>query len=126
MKTNQKIYFGGSRNPQNINPSQIAAVVAAVVASGAGVHVGCQFGADQAVIKSASLLPRPHNAPSQFLRVFTVAPTLAESPAHIQWVNTRNVTITFSAGGHRGHDFSLVAGRDPEVVVAEDEAPWGC
>ena len=51
MKTNQ-IYFGGSRHPHNINPAQIAAVVAAVVASGQAVHVGCQLGADRAVVLS--------------------------------------------------------------------------
>lgn len=47
-----KIYFGGSRHPQNINPSQIAQVVGAVVAAGHSVHVGCQFGADHAVIQN--------------------------------------------------------------------------
>jgi len=92
------IYFGGSRHQQNINTGQISQVVGAVVASGQGVHVGCQFGADQAVIKSACLLPRPFNAPSSFLVVF-VAPSLASSPAHVQVAVTRAVPVIFSAGG---------------------------
>ncbi len=93
------IYFGGSRHPQNISAAQVGAVVAAVVAGGNHVHVGCQFGADHQVILSAGLLPRPHNSPSKHMRVFAVAPTLATAPPSVQWANTRNIPITYSAGG---------------------------
>jgi hypothetical protein len=88
------IYFGGSRHRQNINPSQIAQVVGAVVASGSSVHVGCQFGADQAVISCVSL-----SAPSQ-LHAFVVASSFSQAPSHIQHipVNLR-ARVTYSAGG---------------------------
>ncbi len=66
------IYFGGSRHPQNINPSQIAQVVGAVIAAGHSVHVGCQLGADRAVVACCppsslhifSVLAVAHFAPS--------------------------------------------------------------
>lgn len=93
------VYFGGSRNPSNINPALVGSVVAAVVASGQGVHVGCQFGADAQVIHSACLLPRPFTSPSSFLVVFAVAPNLAASPHSVQWAITRGVPVRFSAGG---------------------------
>lgn len=94
----QKIYFGGSRN---LAPSPILAqVVGAVVKSGAAVHVGCQFGADQQVIQAAGLQPRPFNTPSSFLFVFAVAPNAAEAPRHVQWSLTRSVSVKFSAGGN--------------------------
>ncbi len=93
----QAVYFGGSRHPQNINPSQVAAVVASVVASGQAVHVGCQFGADQAVIKSAGVQQAGTTRP--LLSVFAVAPTLATSPAHVQWAETAGAQITLAAGG---------------------------
>jgi len=88
------IYFGGSRHPQNINPSQIAQVVGAVVSAGHSVHVGCQFGADQAVISCVSL-----SAPA-LLHAFVVAPSFSQAPKHIQQipVNLR-ARVTYSAGG---------------------------
>lgn len=92
MKTNQKIYFGGSRHPQNINPGQIAAVVAAVVAQGNAVHVGCQFGADQAVLFN---LP-----PAGWHRVFTVHPLHAYPfNHHIPTAYRAGHHIKFQAGG---------------------------
>lgn len=88
----QKIYFGGSRHQQNINPSQIAAVVAAVVASGASVHVGCQAGADQAVLFN---LP-----PAGWHRVFTVHPLHAYPfNHHIPAAYRAGHHIKFQAGG---------------------------
>lgn len=91
------VYFGGSRNNQVFQ--NLPQVVAAVIQSGQAVHVGCQFGADQAIIKTAILQPHPFNSPSSFLFVFAVAPSLASSPAHVQVAETRQVTIKFSAGG---------------------------
>lgn len=97
----KNIYFGGSRHFSlcSVNLPRVSAVVAAVVAAGSFVHVGCQHGADHAVIRSACLLRHPHNSPSKFLRVFAVAPSLAQSPSHVQWAVTRSVPVTFSAGG---------------------------
>ncbi len=88
------VYFGGSRHPQNINPAQIAAVVAAVVASGESVHVGCQFGADQAVLQYIR-----ENNPSAG-HVFTVGSNLAADQNHhvIHAIHT-GVKVTYSAGG---------------------------
>lgn len=85
----QSVYFGGSRHPQNINPSQIAAVVAAVVASGQGVHVGCQYGADQAVVLYT---------PLAYLSVFAVAPNPEAAPDHL-WQASISGAVAFSAGG---------------------------
>ena len=91
MKSNA-VYFGGSRHPHNTNPAQIAAVVAAVVASGSRVHVGCQFGADAQVI-TAYLHT---TAPCSNLNLFAVS--------HIapQWFHTPAIlgaSVTLSAGG---------------------------
>jgi hypothetical protein len=91
MSNTQAFYFGGSRHPQNINPAQISAVVSAVIASGSRVHVGCQFGADQAVINSALRV-------SCFLSVFAVAPFHA-IPAHVHQCLNTQASVTVSAGG---------------------------
>lgn len=92
MKTNQSFYFGGSRHPQNINPSQIAAVVAAVVAAGSPVHVGCQFGADQAILQN--IAPASHN------RVFAVHPLhVYPFNHHIPAAYRAGHHIAFQAGG---------------------------
>ena len=101
MKTNQKIYFGGSRHPQNINPSQIAAVVASVVASGASVHVGCQAGADQAVIKSSGVFQAGTTRP--LLSVFAVAQNLNTSPRWVQWAESAGASVTYGAGTQAAH-----------------------
>lgn len=95
------IYFGGSRHFSlcSVDLPRVSAVVSAVVAAGSFVHVGCQHGADHAVIRSACLLRHPHNSPSKFLRVFAVASSLAQSPSHVQWAVTQSVPVTFSAGG---------------------------
>lgn len=83
------VYFGGSRHNQAFQ--NLPQVVAAVIASGHAVHVGCQFGADQQVIKSA---------PYSSLFVFAVAPTLAQSPAHVQQAAQAGASVTLSAGGN--------------------------
>jgi hypothetical protein len=86
------IYFGGSRHPKNINTAQIAAVIAAAVASNQGVHVGCQFGADAQVI-TAFLHT---NTPCSKLSLFTVshiAPPWFHTPAIL------GASVTLSAGG---------------------------
>lgn len=79
------IYFGGSRNPQSINPSQIAQVVGAVVASGSSVRVGCQFGADLAVLQN---LP-----PRSWHRVFAV------HSSH-QYPFNHHIPAAYRAGHH--------------------------
>lgn len=91
------VYFGGSRHPQNINPSTIAAVVSTVIKAGQAVHVGCQFGADQAVIKSAGVYQAGTTAP--ILSVFAVASTLHTAPHSIQWAASTGASVTLSAGG---------------------------
>lgn len=88
------IYFGGSRHPQNINHSQIAAVVAAVVASGQAVHVGCQAGADQAVIQTAINTFYP-----SLLSVFLVAAHHSQAPSHTMHAAAKGARVTFAAGG---------------------------
>lgn len=94
------IYFGGSRHSQNINPSQIAQVVGAVVAAGSSVHVGCQLGADQAVV---SLFQDLQNSRfSSSLHVFSVTPSLFSLPVthrHISKAYHLGASVTFSAGG---------------------------
>jgi len=90
-----KIYFGGSRHSQNINPSQIAQVVGAVVAAGHSVHVGCQFGADHAVIQN--IPPKSHH------RIFAVhACGSAHYPLfkhHISKAYQAGHHVIFCAGG---------------------------
>jgi len=88
------VYFGGSRHPQNINPAQIAAVVAAVLASGESIHVGCQFGADQAVIQTAINAFYP-----SLLSVFLVAAHHSQAPSHTMHAAAKGARITYSAGG---------------------------
>jgi len=85
----KNIYFGGSRNPQSINPAQIAQVVGAVIAAGQAVHVGCQFGADQAVVSSC---PRPS------LTVFAVHCPYTISN-HLQVARVEGARVVFHAGG---------------------------
>lgn len=96
------VYFGGSRN---LPPSPIVAqVIGAVVAQGSRVHVGCQFGADQAVIQSITT-PRPARYVSS-LFVFAVAPSLASlSPLqrHISLAHCLGATVNFGAGGQASH-----------------------
>lgn len=81
----QAVYFGGSRHPQNINPAQVAQVVGAVVTSGQAVHVGCQLGADLAVLQC---LP-----PASCHRVFTV------HPLHVYPFN-HHIPAAYRAGHH--------------------------
>ena len=93
LKIMSSVYFGGSRNPSNINPAQVAQVVGAVVAAGQAVHVGCQFGADQAVVNSACFLK-----PSA-LSVFLVAAHHSQAPHHTMQAGAKGASVTFSAGG---------------------------
>lgn len=86
------VYFGGSRKFNQVY-TRVASVVSAVVASGQSVHVGCQYGADQAVIKSA--LSYCFGS----VHVFAVASSIATAPAHVQFAANHAVKVTFSAGG---------------------------
>lgn len=94
------IYFGGSRHSQNINPSQIAQVVGAVVSAGHSVHVGCQLGADQSVV---SLFQDLQNSRfSSNLHIFAVAASLfslSPTQRHISLAYHLGASVTFSAGG---------------------------
>lgn len=85
----QKIYFGGSRHQQNINSAIIGQVVRSVFASGKSVHVGCQFGADQAVISAC---------PPSSLLVFAVASVMS-LPEHLQAARAAGVRVVTCAGG---------------------------
>lgn len=85
------IYFGGSRS-QSITQENHISVLRAVANSGASVHVGCQFGADQSVVSYFSMF-----APSS-LSVFAVAPSPAKAPRHVQQV-AQSVRVVFGAGG---------------------------
>lgn len=84
------VYFGGSRHLGNAPSSLIQSVVRAVVASGQGVHVGCQRGADAQVLYSCS--------PSSLV-VFAVAPSVSVSPAWVQLAYAQGSPVHFSAGG---------------------------
>ena len=86
------IYFGGSRHFSANH--QFVSVVRAVAQSGQSAHVGCQFGADQAVISYFGMF-----APSSLV-VFAVAPSKATAPRHVQQVPIRaGARVVFSAGG---------------------------
>lgn len=90
----QSVYFGGSRHLSPTNSATyalIAPVVKSVIRSGCFVHVGCQSGADQAVIWSAI------SSPSS-LRIFAVAPTLASAPAVIERAHHAGASVTLAAG----------------------------
>lgn len=87
VKKMSHIYFGGSRHPQNINPAQVSQIVAAVVAAGHSVHVGCQFGADLAVLQN---LP-----PRSCHRVFAVH---ACGSAHYPF--NHHISVAYRAGHH--------------------------
>lgn len=89
------VYFGGSRNNQVFQ--NLPQVVAAVIQSGQAVHVGCQFGADQQVIRVAGVQQARQS--SSFLFVFAVAPSLGSSPAHVQWSVTAGAQVVCAAGG---------------------------
>lgn len=89
--SNQAVYFGGSRHPQNINQALVSQVVRAVVNAGQSVHVGCQFGADQAVIQSCN--------PVSFLVVFAVAPSLPACAWHIRVACGLGARVRVAAGG---------------------------
>ena len=79
-------YLGGSRS---VGHPVIPAFVSAVVASGAVVRVGCQFGADAAVVASC---------PPLALSVFAVAPA-AHLPAHVARALSAGARVVPLAGG---------------------------
>lgn len=94
MENTKRIYFGGSRHSRNIDPAQIAQVVGAVVAAGHAVHVGCQFGADQAVLQYLRT-HAPHSG-----HVFTVGENLAaDQNHHVVHAIHCGVKATYAAGG---------------------------
>jgi len=85
------VYFGGSRNlPQS---ALVGKVVQAVAQSGASVHVGCQFGADQQVVTFAACF-YPLS-----LVVFAVAPSLAQAPGQVQAASSAGARVVLAAGG---------------------------
>ena len=87
------VYFGGSRSlPSQCSPF-VGLVVQSVISSGASVHVGCQFGADQQVAMSAAF----HHFLS--LVVFAVAPSLQAAPAHVQRCARAGGRVVLSSGG---------------------------
>lgn len=88
------VYLGGSRNLEPNHPAYAIAqaVTRSIIRSGVPIHVGCQRGADQAVIWSAMFAP-------SFLFVFAVAPTLAEAPAVIERAHHAGAAVTLAAGG---------------------------
>lgn len=83
------VYFGGSRNFAQVS-SHLSSVVAAVVAAGQVVHVGCQRGADQAVVQSC---------PPSSLLVFAVAPALSSCAWHIRVACGLGAGVRVAAGG---------------------------
>jgi len=85
------VYFGGSRSLTGHWSPLIALAVERVIASGQAVHVGCQFGADQAVIQCC---------PPSSLFVFAVAPSLAKCNAHVSHAWLCGANLTTSAGGY--------------------------
>ena len=86
------IYFGGSRHLGSL--PILPAVVSAVVSAGHSVHVGCQFGADQAVLNYIRV-----HCPS-LGHVFTVGSNLAaEQNHHVVHAVHCGVKVTYSAGG---------------------------
>lgn len=88
------VYFGGSRHLEPTHPVHAVAqaVARSVIRSGVPIHVGCQRGADQAVIWASLFAP-------SYLFVFAVAPTLAEAPAVIERAHHAGAAVTLSAGG---------------------------
>lgn len=88
----KQVYFGGSRH---LAPSaELAQVVAASLAAGYRVRVGCQFGADAQVI-AACLRHGP-----QHFQVFAVATCIQAAPAHVQ---AAFPAVTLGAGGTSSH-----------------------
>lgn len=85
------VYFGGSRSlPLSSSAvSFVGSVVQAVINQNQAVHVGCQFGADQAVVMVA---------PPSSLVVFAVAPQIA-APNHVINAHTLGAVVHYSAGG---------------------------
>lgn len=92
------VYFGGSRHLSQDHPvyNHIAPVVLAVMRSGCSVHVGCQSGADQAVLLNALRNP-------QHLSVFAVAPTIATAPPFVERAFHAGASITLAAGTTTAH-----------------------
>lgn len=82
------VYFGGSRNL--FQHLALPSIVQSVVYASYSIHVGCQLGADQQVAQSA--------LPSSLV-IFAVAPTIAQSPTHVQQAARAGAQVVLSAGG---------------------------
>lgn len=80
------VYFGGSRSKSH---SKVWSVVAAVVAAGHSVHVGCQYGIDQQVVAAC---------PRSSLVVFAVA-SIMSIPNHLQVARFEGARVISCAGG---------------------------
>ena len=93
------VYFGGSRNNQAF--PHLPQVVASVITSGQAVHVGCQFGADQAVINAA-------RAVGSFPVVFAVASVMA-LPNHLQVLRAEGGRVVCMAGNSGGEETPIKA-----------------
>lgn len=98
------IYLGGSRHLSDL--PIVGQFTSAIRAAGFAVHVGCQFGADAAVINSCvQVVPFSHKSqiparvPSSSLVVFAVAPNSAEAPPHVWQAEQAGYTVHYSAGG---------------------------
>ena len=90
MSTPSSVYFGGSRWPQSVSQSLVAQVIGSVQAQGHSVHVGCQSGADQAVIQNSLVLS---------LVVFAVAPSLSSCSWFIRVACGLGARVVVGAGG---------------------------
>lgn len=85
------VYFGGSRSVFG-QSSQVCRVVHHALRAGHSVHVGCQRGADQAVIHSMLAFPSS-------LVVFAVSPALGSAPVHVQQAARARARVVLGAGG---------------------------
>lgn len=87
------VYIGGTRSLEPSHPaySVLRSFSRAVVQSGCLIHVGCQQGADQAVIWSNIHTP-------SFLVVFAVAHTLEQTPPVLERAFHAGASLTLSAG----------------------------
>lgn len=87
------IYLGGSRSAINITTA-ITPIISTIIASGARIHVGCQYGADQMVV---------YYTPATSLSVFAVAESLRLAPSHVQQAAHNGASVTLAAGGTSTH-----------------------
>jgi hypothetical protein len=111
------VYLGGSRELEPNHPvySVLRSVTRAVIQSGVPIHVGCQSGADQAVIWSALFAP-------SFLFVFAVAHTLETTPATVERSFHAGASLTLSAGNPE----QKVASFKARFLLRSKAAAKGC